>query len=157
MTSRRGWLAMVLGGAALGVSERAAAALPVPPRGDSPTILVYKSPTCGCCGNWVRHLEANGFTTRVEDVADISAVKAEHGVPAALASCHTGLVDGYVAEGHVPAEDVQRLLTERPEAVGIAVPGMPVGSPGMEVGDRKDPYRVLAFDRTGRSWTFASH
>lgn len=153
MLSRRDWLAMVAGGIALGALGRPASALS---RG-MVEVKVYKSPTCGCCGKWVTHLRDHGFTVEVEDVADIAAIKARHGVPGSLSSCHTALVEGYVVEGHVPAGDIRRLLEERPEALGIAAPGMPVGSPGMEVGDRKDPYDVVAFDRAGKSWIFASH
>src|SRR5262245_14270167 len=103
-----------------------------------PTVEVYKSPTCGCCSLWVAHLQANGFTVRTSDRDndDLAAFKATHGVPSAAQSCHTALVNGYVIEGHVPAADVQRLLKERPAVVGIAVPGMPIGSPGMEVEGR---------------------
>ena len=152
MISRRDWLSMVAGGLALGLAGRPALALP-----RRAAVRVYKSPTCGCCGKWVTHLRDHGFQVEVEDVADISAVKTRLGVPGRLASCHTAVVEDYVVEGHVPAADVRRLLDERPEALGIAVPGMPVGSPGMEVGDRKDPYDVVAFDRAGKSWVFASH
>ena len=156
MTSRRTWLAAVLGGVALGAAERATAALPVVALGGA-TIKVFRSPTCGCCALWVKHLQENGFSTEVEEVADLGPVKTAHGVPAALASCHTGVVEGYALEGHVPAEDIQRLLKDRPEARGLAVPGMPVGSPGMEMGDRNDAFQVMAFDRSGKSWVFASH
>lgn len=157
MTSRRNWLAMVVGGVALGAAERAAAALPGAAFGGSTTIKVFRSPTCGCCAKWVTHLQEHGFSTEVEEVADVAPIKARYGVPGALASCHTGIVEGYVLEGHVPAEDIQRLLKERPSVVGLAVPGMPVGSPGMEMGGRKDPFQVMAFDEAGKSWAFASH
>jgi hypothetical protein len=122
-----------------------------------PTITVYKSPTCGCCSMWGEHLEANGFTVEAVDVDDINAVKREYGIPEELSSCHTGVVDGYIIEGHVPAEDIVQLLEEQPEAAGLAVPGMPLGSPGMEVPDgRVQPYDVyLVAD--GQSTVFASH
>ena len=100
-------------------------------------IEVYKSATCGCCKEWVKHLQANGFSVKAHDVADITAQKTANGVPAKLASCHTAKVDGYVIEGHVPASDIKRLLKERPAVSGLAVPGMPVGSPGMEQGARE--------------------
>lgn len=117
-------------------------------------VMVYKSPTCGCCKEWVKHLEANGFAVRTEDVRDVTPYKVAHGVRPALASCHTALVDGYVIEGHVPAADLKRLLKERPAVKGLAVPGMPVGSPGME-GPYKEPYRVLTFDEGGRTTVYA--
>jgi hypothetical protein len=118
---------------------------------------VYKDPTCGCCANWVAHLRKNGFAAHSADVADMSAVKAKYNVPAALRSCHTAVVGGYVIEGHVPAADVKRLLTMRPpDVVGLAVPGMPVGSPGME-GANPQAYQVLAFDKGGRSRIFATY
>jgi len=126
-------------------------------RATKPTVEVFKSPTCGCCALWVKHLEANGFATRVTDVEDISQVKAKYGVPGRLQSCHTAVVNGYVLEGHVPAADVQRLLRERPAVVGVAVPGMPVGSPGMEVGTTLQAYNVMTFDKQGKSSVFASH
>ena len=126
-------------------------------RAAGPTVEVFKSPTCGCCALWVKHLEANGFATKVTDVQDISTVKAKYGVPGRLQSCHTAVVNGYVLEGHVPAADVQRLLKERPAVVGVAVPGMPVGSPGMEVGNTVQAYNVMTVDKQGQSTVFASH
>jgi hypothetical protein len=134
-----------------------AAVLPTAARGGSaaPRVTVYKSPTCGCCGKWVDHLRAHGFEVTVRDVADVDAYKHKYGVPRHLASCHTALVEGYVIEGHVPADLVHRLLAERPEVIGLAVPGMPIGSPGMEQGNREDPYEVVAFDRTGRVTVYA--
>ena len=121
-----------------------------------PEVVVYKSPTCGCCTEWVAHLRRHGFPVRSEDVAELQPVKARHGVPEELQSCHTALVGGYVVEGHVPADLVERLLRERPKVVGLAVPGMPVGSPGMEVpGARAERYRVLTFDRDGKTEVFA--
>ena len=123
-----------------------------------PLIEIYKSPTCGCCSKWVEHMRASGFTVKTTDVDDIMKVKATHGVPDQLQSCHTGIVQGYVVEGHVPAADVQRLLKEKPAVVGIATPGMPVGSPGMEVPNVKsDPYNVMAFDKKGGTSVFAKH
>jgi hypothetical protein len=121
-------------------------------------IQVFKSPTCGCCANWVKHLQQYGFTTTVTEMEDVSAVKAKYKVPARLGSCHTAIVDGYVLEGHVPAADVQRLLKERPAVAGLAVPGMPIGSPGMEVASMKpQAYQVVAFERDGQYKVFASH
>jgi len=105
---------------------------------------------------WVAHLEANGLTVKTTDVPDIAAVKAKAGVPPVLSSCHTAFVDGYVVEGHVPADDLKRLLAERPEIVGISVPGMPVGSPGME-GPNPQPFDVVAFDEEGSFSRFSSY
>ena len=123
-------------------------------------IQVYKSPTCGCCKAWVDHVRANGFQAEVIDVSDeeLQARKAKLGVGPRLASCHTAIVNGYVVEGHVPAADIQRMLKEKPAIIGIAAPGMPVGSPGMEVpGGRKDKYDVVAFSKGGATRVFASH
>lgn len=111
-------------------------------------IVVYKSPTCGCCGKWVEHMKEAGFTVDVENLRDLKPVKAEYGVPRSLQSCHTAMVGGYVVEGHVPADVVQRMLKEKPDIKGLAVPGMPMGSPGME-GPRKDSYKVLSIAQDG--------
>lgn len=119
-----------------------------------PTILVYKSPTCGCCNGWIEHLEAAGFTVDARDVRDIMSIKVDAGVPTPMSSCHTALVDGYVVEGHVPAEHVKRLIADDPEIAGIAVPGMPVGSPGME-GPNAQPYQILSFTRDGQAAVYA--
>ena len=128
------------------------------PAPQGPTVQVFKSATCGCCANWVKHLQANGFATRVMDVEDISDIKAKHNIPAAAQSCHTATVDGYVLEGHVPAADVKRLLKDRPAVLGLAVPGMPIGSPGMEVPNMKpNPYNVMSFDRGGQLKVYSSH
>lgn len=108
-------------------------------------MTVYKSPWCGCCGAWVEHLQANGFSVAVKEQEDLDPVKRAFGVPEPLQSCHTAVIEGYVIEGHVPAADVRRLLAERPQARGLAVPGMPVGSPGMEQGGRRDRYEVILF------------
>ena len=113
-----------------------------------PEVQVYKSPTCGCCEKWVEHLRAEGFTVRTNDVADVTPIKLENGVAPELSACHTAFVGGYVVEGHVPASDIRRLLAERPAVAGLAVPGMPVGSPGME-GPRPVPYEVLSFGARG--------
>ena len=124
----------------------------------APMVQVYKSPTCGCCANWVKHLQQHGFRTQVTDLDDVAAIKTQRGIPRRVHSCHTAVVDGYVLEGHVPATDVQRLLKERPAVVGIAVPGMPIGSPGMEVPNVKpQQYDVVSFDKQGQLKVFASH
>ncbi len=116
-----------------------------------PVLEVYKSPWCGCCGAWVDHMHAAGFDVRVNEIEDLAPIKEQYGVDPDLQSCHTAVIDGYVIEGHVPAQDVLRLLTERPAATGLSVPGMPVGSPGMEHGARRDPYEVILFSPSGRS------
>lgn len=136
-----------------------AALLGAPALAESAAVTVYKSPTCGCCTKWIDHLEANGFEVSAVDVADVGPVKLEHGVPAELASCHTALVDGYVVEGHVPASDLARLLREKPDVKGLAVPDMPLGSPGMEVPDpsRHERYQVLSFDEGGRIQVYETH
>jgi hypothetical protein len=111
-------------------------------------VTVYKSPACGCCGDWVKHMQANGFSIDVREVTDVMPVKRRYGVPDNLMSCHTAVVGGYAIEGHVPAADVKRLLRERPKVKGLAVPGMVPGSPGMEQG-APQPYATLAFDARG--------
>ena len=123
---------------------------------DPPTVKVYRTPTCGCCGKWVSHLEANGFEVEVEEMDDVTPVKMANAVPGKLSSCHTAIVGGYVVEGHVPASDVVRLLEERPAVNGLAVPGMPIGSPGME-GPHPERYRVLTFDSEGKTEVFSTH
>lgn len=122
-----------------------------------PTVTVYKSATCGCCSKWVEHMQGNGFEVKAVDVEDIDLVKKTYGVPPALGSCHTALVNGYVVEGHVPATSVSRLIREKPALAGIAVPGMPAGSPGMEVPGRKDPFSVMSFDKAGKSAVYEKH
>jgi hypothetical protein len=112
-------------------------------------ITVHKDPNCGCCNGWVSHLREAGFTVRTVDTAELDAVKARLGVPADLAACHTAQVAGYLVEGHVPAAAVKRFLSEKPNASGLAVPGMPVGSPGME-GGNPQPYEVVLFGPAGR-------
>jgi len=134
-----------------------AAGLLLAPVTQAAEVLVYKSPTCGCCKQWVKHMEANGFKVTTRDMLDLSPVKMQNGVLPELASCHTAIVDGYVIEGHVPAQDVRRLLRERPKVAGLAVPGMPVGSPGMEQGAHKDRYQVLTFTSSGKTAVFAQH
>jgi len=146
------WLAGTLGVAAVTLggplSARPGAAGPLP------VITVYKSATCGCCANWVEHVRAAGFKVVVHDTTNLAAIKQRYGVPKHLTSCHTALVDGYVIEGHVPADVIVRLLRERPELAGVAVPGMPAGSPGM---DSPLPvrYAIMTFDRAGRTAVFA--
>lgn len=157
--TRRAWLAGAF--AALALPRRGRAEHPLEAPDARTPLTVFKDPECGCCQEWVAHMAAAGFRPAVQDVADMDAIKARYGVPAALRACHTAIVGGYVVEGHVPAADVRRLLRERPSvagraARGLAVPGMPAGSPGME-GARSERYAVLAFDAAGASTRFAAH
>ena len=135
----------------------AAVALPSMATNALPQVEVFKSPTCGCCGAWVDHLRAAGFPVKVVEVDDMTVARKKYGLPDRFGSCHTGVVNGYVVEGHVPAAEVKRLLAMKPAAIGLAVPGMPVGSPGMEYGDRKDPYDVFLIDKRGRETVFAHY
>ena len=119
------------------------------------TVTVYRSPSCGCCTKWVEHMQEAGFEVEMHEVSDVTSIKRMNGLPARLASCHTALVGGYLVEGHVPAVDVKRLLAEKPKIAGLAVPEMPIGSPGMEMpGVKAKPYDVLAFDSDGRTEVF---
>lgn len=141
----------------LGVSAAATAACAQTARPSS-DLAVYKSPTCGCCGAWVQHMTAAGFQARVTEVDDPGSVRRAQGVPESLASCHTAVIGGYVLEGHVPAADVRRLLAERPDALGLAVPAMPLGSPGMEMPDgRREAYATLLILKGGGTRVFARH
>ncbi|MEF7612347.1 DUF411 domain-containing protein [Aquincola sp. MAHUQ-54] len=135
----------------------AAAALPALAANKLPLVEVFKNPTCGCCGAWVQHLEQAGFPVKVVEVDDTTVTRKRYGLPDKFGSCHTGIVNGYVVEGHVPATEIKRLLAAKPTAIGLAVPGMPVGSPGMEYGDRKDPYDVYLIDKSGRETVFAHY
>lgn len=138
----------ILGGALAAALAGAREAVAAPPR---PAMTVHKSPTCGCCVEWVEHMRKNGYAVTTVDAADLAPLKKKLGVPAELQSCHTATVDRYVIEGHVPADLVDRLLRERPPVLGLAVPGMPIGSPGMEVpGRAAERYQIVAFDREGR-------
>lgn len=119
-------------------------------------ITVYKSPTCGCCGAWIKHMERNGFEVTTYDSDKMSEVKQMLGVKPEHASCHTAEIGGYLIEGHVPAKDIRRLLSERPKVAGLAVPGMPMGSPGME-GKYSEPYQVITFDKQGNTTTFSRY
>jgi hypothetical protein len=124
-----------------------------------PLITVFKTPDCGCCTVWEDYLRDEGFTvdSRMQSHQEMSQIKHELGLTPELASCHTGIIEGYVVEGHVPAREIRRLLEERPEARGITVPRMPIGSPGMEFGDRYDPYDVLLFQEGGKTEIYASY
>jgi hypothetical protein len=122
-----------------------------------PPVVVYKLATCGCCQTWSEHMQAAGFPVETRDTQDLDAIKTEAGVPFGQGSCHTAKVGDYFVEGHVPADDVKRLLAERPDALGLAVPGMPIGSPGMEQGDVSEPYDVLLVAKDGSTTVFAHH
>jgi len=122
-------------------------------------VEVWKDPNCGCCKDWVKHLEANGFAVKINENGN-DAMRAKLGMPQKLASCHTALVGGYAIEGHVPAADIRRLLKDKPQAIGLSVPGMPVGSPGMDdpvYGKRRDPFDVLLVSRSGEPRVYASY
>lgn len=123
----------------------------------SPAVAVFKDPNCGCCKEWIEHLRKHAFRVTAKDTSDVSGIKRSGRVPPQLASCHTAFVNGYVIEGHVPAQDIKRLLKEKPKVAGLAVAGMPVGSPGMEMGNRRDKYDVIAFTRDGSTRVFAKH
>jgi hypothetical protein len=125
--------------------------------GNLPLVVVYKSPTCGCCESWVGHMERAGFPVEVHDTLDFGPIKAEAGVPVGKGSCHTALVGQYFVDGHVPADDVKRLVTEQPEGRGLTVPGMPQGSPGMEQSGISEPYDVLLVAKDGSTKVFAHH
>ena len=142
---RRVLIAVLLAWVAVGPSSAA----------DPIEIQVFKSPTCGCCTKWVDHLRENGFAVKVTELKDVTPIKLENGVPRQLSSCHTAIADGYIVEGHVPAADIRRLLTERPKISGLAVPRMPIGSPGME-GPNPERYQVLSFGVDG-THVFAEH
>ena len=139
---------------------RTLAALPLlavlPASAAGPQVIVYKTVTCGCCGKWVEHLKAKGFEPVVKDVPSTAVYRRQYGVPDKLVSCHTAVVGGYTIEGHVPAADIHRLLKTKPAAKGLAVPGMPLGSPGMEAG-RRDPYSVLLFQADGTTSVFQKY
>jgi hypothetical protein len=121
------------------------------------TITVFKDANCGCCKSWIEHLQKHSFTVIARDTADLSGIKRTARLPERLGSCHTGFVNGYVVEGHVPAADILRMVKEKPKIAGLSVPGMPLGSPGMEVGSRKDSYDVIAFNRDGTTRVYAKH
>lgn len=143
--TRRSMMMLATAGAAATLMPRAAGA-----QTSGPQMDVARSATCGCCGAWVAHVRSAGFVVRETVREDLDVVKAELGVPSDLQSCHTATIDGFVIEGHVPAAEIRRLLAERPVAIGLAVAGMPAGSPGMEVAGLKDAYEVVLFGNAGR-------
>lgn len=142
--------------AALLTASLAVTAIAATAQAPQPTVVVYRSATCGCCMKWVSHLESNGFKVETHVKDDMAAVKQQHGVPGPVQSCHTALVGSYVVEGHVPAADVKKLLASKPKVKGIAVPGMPIGSPGME-GGTPQRYDTVTFSADGKTTVFASH
>lgn len=121
-----------------------------------PVVEVWKTPTCGCCGKWVKHMEAAGFKVQVHDLDNLDAIRQQHGITPALASCHTAVAGKYVIEGHVPASDVRRLLKEQPDALGLTAPGMPQGSPGMDV-PGSPSFQVLSIGKDGKTAVYATH
>ncbi|HST08110.1 MAG TPA: DUF411 domain-containing protein [Gemmatimonadaceae bacterium] len=133
-----------------------AAVRTAPPDAAKPTITVYKDPSCGCCRNWIEHLIKHGYRVDAKDTPNMAEVKHTLGVPDGITACHTAVVNGYLIEGHVPAADIDRLLAKKPKIAGLAVPGMPMGSLGME-GPRTQHYQVLSFDKTGKAGVFASY
>jgi hypothetical protein len=147
---RRNILSLALGAGALAVLPAVAAT-------KLPQVEVFKSPYCECCSAWVEHMKAAGFDVRVTLVTDTTAARKRLGMPDKFGSCHTATVGGYVLEGHVPAIEVKKLLAAKPVAVGLSVPGMPPGSPGMDVGTREDPYKVFLIDKSGHETVFASY
>src|SRR4051812_39543665 len=138
------------------VLTTAAVRTPTASEAKKPTITVYKDPSCGCCKSWIEHLIKHGYRVDAKDTPQMSEIKRSLGVPDGLRACHTAVVNGYLIEGHVPAADIARLLKEKPKVAGLAVPGMPMGSPGME-GPRAQHYQVLSFDKAGKTKVFASY
>lgn len=127
---------------------------PEAPAAEAAEMVVYHDPNCGCCGKWIEHMEQHGFSVESVHESNMNAIKQKLGVPENLPSCHTATVDGYVIEGHVPAEDVMKLLKDRPQAKGLSVPGMPLGSPGMEYNNQRQAYDVVLFDEAGNTSVF---
>jgi len=154
MISRRDFVAQAAGLALASIGAARASARPAPPT----TITVYKSASCGCCAKWVDYLRAGGFAPIVHDEEDMDAIKEAMGVPSAARSCHTAVLGRYVIEGHVPVDDIRRLLAQRPAVLGLAAPGMPKSGPGMAVaGEAPEPYEVVSFTKDGKTAVFARH
>ena len=152
----RSWLVALLVATILFVSGMGASDVAYSAE-DAGEMTVYRDPSCGCCGKWIEHMAAAGFTVRDEVTDDMTAIKTQYGVPEELSSCHTAIANGYLIEGHVPAADVQRLLTAEPNVAGLTAPGMPIGSPGMEMAEGSEPYTVFAFTDDGAAAAFANH
>lgn len=159
LPSRRDFLraaAGVAAGLAGVVSLAATPGADAQPAPAARAITIYKDPNCGCCKEWVEHVRKAGFVPTVHDTTDMASVKSSMGVPKTLESCHTARIGSYTIEGHVPADLITRLVKEKPVGRGLAVPGMPAGSPGMEMGGRKDKYDIMLFDKSGKSRVYAS-
>lgn len=149
-------MALTVAFASLALTTAAVRTSPIDAPAKKPVITVYKDPNCGCCKNWIAHLIKHGYRVDAKDSPDMTEIKRTLGVPTGLTACHTAMVNGYLIEGHVPAADIDRLLAQKPKVAGLAVPGMPAGSPGME-GASAQRYQVLTFDKSGRMTVFASH
>jgi hypothetical protein len=151
MLNRREFVRRAVGaGAAVVVAPRVARAFaPI-------AMTVYKSPTCGCCKEWIKHVEANGFACKIIEMNDVTPIKRQLGVPKNMESCHTAVVGAYLIEGHVPADLIKGLLAKKPVVLGLSVPGMPLGAPGMETSGPPRPYKVMAFMKDGSSRLYAS-
>jgi hypothetical protein len=148
---------LALGAALFALTLTTGAAAPsVDPAPEHTRITVYKDPSCGCCKNWIEHLLKHGYRVDAKDTPAMADVKRALGVPEAMTSCHTAVVNGYLIEGHVPAADIARLLKQKPKIAGLAVPGMPMGAPGME-GPTSQHYQVLSFDKSGKTKVFATY
>jgi len=158
MLNRRDFLTRVTGLAAVGLTVRQVSLHALAAAGTEPEITIYKSQSCGCCGKWLEHIKANKFRTVVHDREDMDEVKDWLGVPKGVRSCHTGQVGGYLIEGHVPASDIRAMLAKKPKIAGLAVPGMPSGTPGMAApGAKPEPYDVVSFQKDGTTKLFAKH
>lgn len=120
-------------------------------------IIVYRSPSCNCCEGWMKHLTKHGFQIQEVKAEDMEVIKQKYNLPAKLASCHTAIINGYVIEGHVPADDIKRFLKQKPNLLGLSVPEMPIGTPGMDTGNQKEPFEVVSFSKTGTSTTFRQY
>jgi hypothetical protein len=149
-------IALAVASIALALTTAAARTSPSGTAAKKPTITVYKDPGCGCCKKWIEHLVEHGYRVDAKDTPNMTEIKHTLGVPDALTACHTAVVNGYLIEGHVPASDIDRLLEQKPRVAGVAVPGMPAGSPGMEAAGTQR-YQVLTFDKSGKTRVFASH
>jgi hypothetical protein len=149
-------MALTVAFASLALTTAAVRTYPSDAPAKKPVITVYKDSSCGCCKNWIAHLIKHGYRVDAKDSPDMTEIKRTLGVPTGLTACHTAMVNGYLIEGHVPAADIDRLLAQKPKVAGLAVPGMPAGSPGME-GASAQRYQVLTFDKSGKTTVFASH
>ena len=149
-------MALTVAFASLALTTAAVRTSPSDAPEEKPVITVYKDPSCGCCKNWIAHLIKHGYRVDAKDTPNMTEIKRTLGVPTGLTACHTAMVNGYLIEGHVPAADIDRLLAQKPKVAGLAVPGMPAGSPGME-GASAQRYQVLTFDKSGKTTVFANH